>query len=220
LVVLAIIALLAALLFPIFIQAKETAKSTSCLSNTHTRGAALAIYVGDYDGRYPQTRRTSADPSTDDGAGELEEPDFGTTERLLAPYLGQGDGTAPCPSDDDPKGKRCDQPFPDHPELGSYVSNGWFAFGLKESDVKVPADTVFWAERRSDRATETPFCNYLYRPWFNSTNPKAPENDMHPTAGALSSRHSGGANYTFADGHTKKLRFEQTYAPGVDMHRP
>ena len=145
LVVIAIIALLAALLFPVFGQAKEAAKSTSCLSNTLTRTRAVLIYISDYDGVFPQTRKSSSDPSLDDASGQLEEPDFGPTFKLLAEYHLSGDGTADCPSDTDPKGALCDTPFPDHPVLDSYVTNGWFAFGLKESEVKAPATTVYLA---------------------------------------------------------------------------
>ncbi|RYG42949.1 prepilin-type N-terminal cleavage/methylation domain-containing protein, partial [bacterium] len=49
LVVIAIIAILAAILFPVFAQAKAAAKSTACLSNTKQIGTALMLYEGDYD---------------------------------------------------------------------------------------------------------------------------------------------------------------------------
>ena len=49
LVVIAIIAILAAILFPVFAQAREKARSSSCLSNTKQFGTALQLYVDDYD---------------------------------------------------------------------------------------------------------------------------------------------------------------------------
>lgn len=49
LVVIAIIAILAAILFPVFAQAKEAAKRTSCLSNVKQEGLAMAMYVNDFD---------------------------------------------------------------------------------------------------------------------------------------------------------------------------
>src|SRR5271157_3367784 len=52
LVVIAIIAILAAILFPVFAQAKEAAKKTSCLSNEKQYGLAHNIYANDYDDSY------------------------------------------------------------------------------------------------------------------------------------------------------------------------
>jgi prepilin-type N-terminal cleavage/methylation domain-containing protein/prepilin-type processing-associated H-X9-DG protein len=49
LVVIAIIAILAAILFPVFAQAREKARSISCLSNTKQMGAGLMQYLQDYD---------------------------------------------------------------------------------------------------------------------------------------------------------------------------
>lgn len=52
LVVIAIIAILAAILFPVFAQAKAAAKKTAALSNMKQLGTALVMYNGDYDDRY------------------------------------------------------------------------------------------------------------------------------------------------------------------------
>jgi prepilin-type N-terminal cleavage/methylation domain-containing protein len=49
LVVIAIIAILAAILFPVFAQAKNSAKKTASLSNVKQIGTASQIYLGDYD---------------------------------------------------------------------------------------------------------------------------------------------------------------------------
>jgi len=49
LVVIAIIAILAAILFPVFAQAKEAAKKTQCLSNVKNLSTAAQLYGGDYD---------------------------------------------------------------------------------------------------------------------------------------------------------------------------
>jgi prepilin-type N-terminal cleavage/methylation domain-containing protein/prepilin-type processing-associated H-X9-DG protein len=53
LVVIAIIAILAAILFPVFAQAREKARQTSCLSNEKQIGAALTQYLQDNDGVWP-----------------------------------------------------------------------------------------------------------------------------------------------------------------------
>ncbi len=52
LVVIAIIAILAAILFPVFAQARESARRTSCLSNLKQLGTAFQMYQQDYDGRF------------------------------------------------------------------------------------------------------------------------------------------------------------------------
>ena len=52
LVVIAIIAILAAILFPVFAQAKEAAKKTSCLSNQKNIGTGIMLYLGDNDDTY------------------------------------------------------------------------------------------------------------------------------------------------------------------------
>ncbi len=49
LVVIAIIAILAAILFPVFAQAREKARQTSCLSNAKQMGTTTYMYVQDYD---------------------------------------------------------------------------------------------------------------------------------------------------------------------------
>src|SRR5947208_3632888 len=49
LVVIAIIAILAAILFPVFAQAREKARQTSCLSNTKQLNLAALMYAQDYD---------------------------------------------------------------------------------------------------------------------------------------------------------------------------
>src|SRR5260370_32950282 len=49
LVVIAIIAILAAILFPVFAQARESARAISCLSNTKQIGLGQLMYAQDYD---------------------------------------------------------------------------------------------------------------------------------------------------------------------------
>ena len=49
LVVIAIIAILAAILFPVFAQAREKARSISCLNNTKQIAIAYTMYTQDYD---------------------------------------------------------------------------------------------------------------------------------------------------------------------------
>lgn len=55
LVVIAIIAILAAILFPVFAQAKAAAKKSASLSNVKQIATAMHLYVGDYDDMTPST---------------------------------------------------------------------------------------------------------------------------------------------------------------------
>jgi prepilin-type N-terminal cleavage/methylation domain-containing protein len=56
LVVIAIIAILAAILFPVFAQAREKARQSVCLSNFKQIGLGVMMYAQDYDETYPMNR--------------------------------------------------------------------------------------------------------------------------------------------------------------------
>jgi len=53
LTVIAIIAVLAAILFPVFARAKASAKNTQCVSNLKQLGSAISLYMADYDDVFP-----------------------------------------------------------------------------------------------------------------------------------------------------------------------
>jgi prepilin-type N-terminal cleavage/methylation domain-containing protein len=93
LVVIAIIAILAAILFPVFAQAKEAAKRTACVANSNQIGKATMMYMGDNDDRIPLIHYnrggTIATAGTQDQAYPMNQ---------MAGYL--GDKTVfRCPSD-------------------------------------------------------------------------------------------------------------------------
>ena len=56
LVVIAIIAILAAILFPVFAQARERARMSACVSNMRQIGTAVMMYAQDYDETFPYVR--------------------------------------------------------------------------------------------------------------------------------------------------------------------
>jgi len=69
LVVIAIIAILAAILFPVFAQAREKARAISCLSNMKQLGTGMYMYVQDYDETYLLNNQSIPFPVTvTDGA--------------------------------------------------------------------------------------------------------------------------------------------------------
>jgi len=77
LVVVAIIALLAAILFPVFERAREKARQATCQSNEKQIGIAIAQYVDDYDDTFPTTYS---------GGWDLQSGDTPWTS-TVAPYL-------------------------------------------------------------------------------------------------------------------------------------
>jgi prepilin-type N-terminal cleavage/methylation domain-containing protein/prepilin-type processing-associated H-X9-DG protein len=74
LVVIAIIAILAAILFPVFAQAKESAKMTQCVSNTKQTSLAAMMYATDYDDVLP---RHDNNGSCLYGQSPCDTPDWG-----------------------------------------------------------------------------------------------------------------------------------------------
>lgn len=69
LIVIAIIAILAAILFPVFARSRENAKRMSCMSNMKQIGIGILQYVQDYDERFPMTAWKNANniPTTRKG---------------------------------------------------------------------------------------------------------------------------------------------------------
>ncbi|MDX1934450.1 MAG: prepilin-type N-terminal cleavage/methylation domain-containing protein [Capsulimonadales bacterium] len=53
LVVIAIIAILAAILFPVFAQARESGRRATCLTHMRETGLAFLMYAQDYDEKFP-----------------------------------------------------------------------------------------------------------------------------------------------------------------------
>src|ERR1041385_4765860 len=74
LVVIAIIAILAAILFPVFAQARESARAISCLSNVKQCALGAHMYAQDYDERFP---RMDNNGSCLYGESPCDSPDWG-----------------------------------------------------------------------------------------------------------------------------------------------
>src|SRR5205814_83195 len=91
LVVIAIIAILAAILFPVFAQARDKARGASCLSNEKQIGLAIMQYVQDYDESYPflNVKWTPIAPASRLETG-FDQP--------IQPYV-KNTGVFTCPSD-------------------------------------------------------------------------------------------------------------------------
>lgn len=87
LVVIAIIAILAAILFPVFAQAKLAAKKTVAISNLKQIATAVVLYAGDNDDVFPRTMDTSTGfPET------ISWWAIANYQKALEPYMKNGRG--------------------------------------------------------------------------------------------------------------------------------
>jgi prepilin-type N-terminal cleavage/methylation domain-containing protein len=93
LVVIAIIAILAAILFPVFAQAKAAAKKAQCLNQARQIGLALHMYADAYDDRFPGL--LAAIPPINGGSYSWPYIPY---DRQIAPYV-KSDTIYKCPED-------------------------------------------------------------------------------------------------------------------------
>lgn len=91
LVVIAIIAILAAILFPVFAQAREKARQVSCLSNIKQLGLGIMMYTQDYDEMFPIHAYWENDWNTAEGKAKY-------WQGRVLPYI-KNLGIFRCPSD-------------------------------------------------------------------------------------------------------------------------
>jgi prepilin-type processing-associated H-X9-DG protein len=219
LVVIAVIAILAALLFPVFARAREKARSASCLSNIKQLAIASTLYGQDYDETFPSLwfwnpygmKRHSKFISPPEWTQEQADQGCQTCSytKNTAVYF--------CPSANNNKSYGYA-----HPQMiGEYVTVGdlQVPLGSALADFDQPATTIMLGDsgRWKDMAPMRPEDNdrfsmpdefefgypYIYRPYTNNTSaPRALHNKM--------------ANFAFVDGHAKALRPEATVAP-IDM---
>src|SRR5689334_6425691 len=90
LVVIAIIAILAAILFPVFAQAREAARKSSCLSNIKQINLAISMYRQDYDETFPMAYYYLNDNNSANG--------YAQWSGFMQPYV-KNWGIFKCPSD-------------------------------------------------------------------------------------------------------------------------
>lgn len=191
LVVVAIIGILAAILFPVFAQAREKARQTACLSNEKQIGLAVMQYVQDSDERLFVCVKKVGVPASRTGAIAA---DAASLERarwwnVLMPYIKSG-GIFACPSDARPsKSKDADG----NPTIArSYLANR-AAESLTLAQLDDPAETMVATEKRSD--VEDSWIE-VFSGDFNYDA----ATDSMPVA---SNRHAGGLNCVFFDGHAR-----------------
>ena len=90
LVVIAIIAILAAILFPVFAQAREKARQTACLSNLRQVGLSMQMYAQDYDETLTSTEfGGDIDAAHEYYWGDMLQPYTKNWQMLQCPSAGQ-----------------------------------------------------------------------------------------------------------------------------------
>jgi prepilin-type N-terminal cleavage/methylation domain-containing protein/prepilin-type processing-associated H-X9-DG protein len=203
LVVIAIIAILAAILFPVFAQAREKARQTACLSNGKQIGIALMMYTQDYDETLPLN---AGDVANYLAAGAAPNWIVG-----IQPYLKNTDVFV-CPSST--PAVNAPTTSPDYstavPTATGNCSLQGNAVVMQKplSAMPSPANIIFIGEehisvnrallrpRLTPPGTQNP---PVYQGWHGVVNGKERYNNNH----------NGGGNLTYCDGHTKWKKFEQ-----------
>ncbi|MES2464949.1 MAG: DUF1559 domain-containing protein [Armatimonadota bacterium] len=204
LVVIAIIAILAAILFPVFAQARSKARSAACLSNLKQIGLSIMQYGQDYDEMYPPT-------DYDDTSGRV------VWQNLVEPYVKAGvsgssatqvKGVFVCPD------LNASIPDTTAPFAATVGQNPLRSYGTNRFLMN-PLRVGGMTGARAIALTEvgSPSAVVMLSPNLGNLPDVTGRDDRYDTAAAgaandaaymnVRSRHQGGANYAFADGHAK-----------------
>jgi prepilin-type N-terminal cleavage/methylation domain-containing protein/prepilin-type processing-associated H-X9-DG protein len=202
LVVIAIIAILAAILFPVFAQAREKARQTSCLSNNKQQGLATLMYVQDYDETFPIGLYFTVGPTG---------PCTMTSYHALVPYQKNAQVEV-CPSD------------------GAKFNVAAALAGLGAPPacvVSTPLAYVSYQPNYAVIAFGTPptFSNPAVVSLAQLINPVATSlysdatvagGGAYPLLSApIQARHSGNVNACFSDGHAKVVKCKPDLGTGT-----
>ncbi|MEZ0324769.1 MAG: DUF1559 domain-containing protein [Fimbriimonas sp.] len=230
LVVIAIIAILAAILFPVFAQAKEAAKKTVCISNQKQIGLGLMMYMGDFDDIFPQSQWGIGDNQVSWSAMIYPYVKNGKTYKSATGVEQQWaeDGMWVCPS-----AQKQSYNYGVHLDLFADNWNGGTLPGIGASVLDDPAEKIVMMEKGKNDATwgylqfatwqwdwADSVRDYSVSPGFkldptkdNARISDGFDCDGQGTAGTWAAcgmqpryRHSGNAAFVFGDGHAKTMR--------------
>jgi prepilin-type N-terminal cleavage/methylation domain-containing protein/prepilin-type processing-associated H-X9-DG protein len=193
LVVIAIIAILAAILFPVFAQARESARRTTCTSNVKNYGLAFLMYAQDYD----ETMVSQINGGSDLTQFQyLTQPYVKNRQILLCPSRTK----TGCDKTIDPTG-RC---LGYAPNFGLYSYNDGTGLFIQPVNLST-GGTLF--EGRSLAAFAHPSATIL----MGDTNDTPMytlsfyfQDGDGTTRSAI--RHSGNYQFSFVDGHAKSMK--------------
>jgi prepilin-type N-terminal cleavage/methylation domain-containing protein/prepilin-type processing-associated H-X9-DG protein len=216
LIVIAIISILAAILFPVFAKARESARKATALSNLKQIGAALMMYTADYDEHLPN--RWPVWNNYGEFYWKLENGDL---PGILRQYIRN---VAVWYSPEDRLPKR---------GTTSFSINGELAPGWPLSKIHRPAEAIYLTDRTDlDALTIGPDHDSpdVYF-WWKFCNPPLdrgpadlprPYDDLMVAVQVSPRRYVGDvAAYLFLDGHVKTLPFEKTWGDAsTNLHYP
>ena len=207
LVVIAIIAILAAILFPVFAQAKAAAKKTQCLAQVKQVGLASTMYAGDYDDTLAPKGWGLFNPSTgivEDhqwwGGSALDfNAGFTTTYRpefgLFYPYM-KNRALNDCPTAASDFGQSSDSVTGYGVNPNVLVASGP---SVSATAMDAPADTILMADNAK---------TYLSGGGADlgrTETVDSPSKNQGAGAGRLMARHNRQANIAWTDGHAKSV---------------
>ncbi|RYG33334.1 prepilin-type N-terminal cleavage/methylation domain-containing protein [bacterium] len=229
LVVIAIIAILAAILFPVFAQAKEAAKKTTCLSNVKQLGTSMVLYLGDSDDTFPTVSREASmaiSPVDDYGlmyTGEVYPTTAEQQEYLrltsigaqLNPYT-KNNAMWVCPSDSTAKAE-----YPLGKRWTTYIYRLYFSL----SQANISRGDTRYDRMYTTSFFESPAQSYIWSEnWPYHDNRSIKRQDM---GGNMGWSPSARMNLVFQDSHAKAMPVERClfYNPswperGYDFHWP
>ena len=215
LVVIAIIAILAAILFPVFAQARSKARQAACLSNTKQLGLAAMMYVQDFDETYPPSMYDTGVSGTQGRVFRNRRYAF----ELLDSYV-KADQLMICPSASDPEGVT----FAQTPALARVLP---LTYGLN-MDRHIDTDSpniagspdlwvraAMWgnADNLITHPAETILLSDSTAIFVSSNRSIQPQWSGNNYAWAMATaavRHNNGVNIAWADGHAKWMRVDST----------
>lgn len=228
LIVIAIIAILAAILFPVFATAREKARSAACSSNMKQLGLGMLQYVQDYDECYPSGCATWYNSS-----GQIQSNYEGWAGQIY-PYV-KSLSVFVCPDDTLTSPVNWKQQVSYAMNEGIMKAPGQAIYALQASQLTAAGNTVAIFEAEGGLASECtpggsltcdsmspsaegyPTQNINNNGDFNSGASTTAivyatgqmSNPFTSAAFYLLPRHTGGSNYLAADGHVKWLHGEQ-----------
>jgi len=220
LVVIAIIAILAAILFPVFAQAREQARKASCLSSEKQIGIACMMYAQDYDETYVMVTDWNQRFPVSGGVAMPDNWTFTTMPYVKDNYMMVEFG---CPSARWKRSPWGDMAREKPLELGPRYSYN-HSFGLNApqwgapgccttsvaiAQVQLPAETINVSECGTVDGGQR-FGTYLTPWWYDHYYFDYGPGEWWrpPTA------HTGGMNCIFGDGHAKWMKFAQFWTAG------